>query len=64
MEIRHKQSKPRTQQERKSALFQMLVLRRSIDNLTAEDLARTSGLSVHNVAPMLEAERERRRLRA
>lgn len=64
MERRKPQTKVRTQKERESALFQMLVLRASIDTLTADDLARSSGVRVDKCAAMLEAERNRRKLRA
>lgn len=64
MKPRHTQKKPRTKEERKTALLQVLVFRRSIDDLDAADLARLHGVPVETVIPMLEGERLRRMMRA
>ncbi|WP_159975840.1 MULTISPECIES: hypothetical protein [unclassified Novosphingobium] len=59
----HKKA-PRTKEDRKSALFQLLVLRRSVDDLDAAELSRIHGVPVQIVAPMLEAEQQRRMMRS
>jgi hypothetical protein len=56
-------NKRRTQQDKRVALQSLLVMRRTLDGLTAEDLARTHGLPVAECGAALEAQRAVREAR-
>lgn len=53
--------KPRTREQRETALLQRIVMSRSIDDLDAPTLAMQAKLPVVDVMAMLEGEKLRRR---
>lgn len=53
-------NKRRTQQDKRVALQSLLVMRRTLDGLTAEGLARTHGLTVAECGAALEDAKARR----
>lgn len=50
-------NKQRTLEAKRTAAVMLLTYRRTLDGLTAEDLARTTGISVPEASSMLERER-------
>lgn len=53
-------NKARTREQKRAALVQMLVMRRSLDGVTVESLARSYGLPVGEIDKLLRAETARR----
>lgn len=53
-------TKTRTRAQVRAALVQMLVLRRSLDGVTAGDLARSYKLPLSEIDQLLQAESARR----